>query len=81
MLSCRELVEQTDEILAGHMTWRERLSVRVHLLMCRHCARYLAQYRRLVALLPGVADHAGEDEVDRVMAGLEAQEKPPTGRT
>lgn len=81
MLSCRELVERVDDILAGQMTWRERLTVRLHLLMCRHCARYVAQYRRLMGLLPRATDRASEDEVDRVMSGLQPSKGSPPEST
>lgn len=51
MLKCRELVQETmanPDIL----THKPRLGVRVHLLICRHCRRYLRQLRVLLALLP-----------------------------
>ena len=81
MLSCHELVERVDDILARHLTWRERLSVRLHLLICRHCARYVAQYRRLMGLLPHATDCASEAEIDRVMNRLQPTEESPRERS
>ena len=47
MLSCKELTRKiaSDELVAAG--WRERLPVRLHLLWCRHCRRYMAQMRAI----------------------------------
>ncbi len=37
----------SDELAAAG--WARRLSVRLHLLMCRHCTRYAAQLRAIGA--------------------------------
>ncbi len=43
MLTCKEVTAAvaSDDLL--RRPWRERLGVRLHLLMCRHCRRYAAQ--------------------------------------
>ena len=45
MLKCNEVTRliASDELETA--PWRTRLSVRFHLLMCRHCRRYVAQLR------------------------------------
>ena len=47
MLSCKEVTRKiaSDELVAAG--WRERLPVRLHLLWCRHCRRYMAQMRAI----------------------------------
>jgi predicted anti-sigma-YlaC factor YlaD len=47
MLRCRNVTEivGTDAILTA--SWRTRLQVRAHLLMCRHCRAYLRSIRTL----------------------------------
>ncbi len=49
MLSCKEVTRKiaSDELVEGG--WRERLAVRLHLLWCRHCRRYVAQLRAIGA--------------------------------
>ncbi len=42
MMSCQETTRAIASELAD-AGWRQRLSVRLHLLMCRHCRRYAAQ--------------------------------------
>ena len=34
----------------GEAPWTTRLSVRLHLMMCRHCRRYAAQLREIGAV-------------------------------
>jgi predicted anti-sigma-YlaC factor YlaD len=43
MPSCKEVtaVVASDDLL--RRPWRERLAIRLHLLMCRHCRRYVEQ--------------------------------------
>ena len=75
MLSCRELVEQTDALLAGDLSWHRRLALRLHIAMCHHCRRYVAQYRRMVGLLPQVCDRAEDAEVAEVLARVKRASK------
>jgi anti-sigma factor ChrR (cupin superfamily) len=69
MLSCREVAANADAIIQGEGPWHRRLSVRVHLLMCEHCRRFIAQYRRVTRLVTQVEAPASDDGV---MTGLDA---------
>lgn len=71
MPSCREVVETlaSDE-LERRGVWR-RLSIRLHLLRCRHCCRYLEQLR---ALARGARDAFGTRATERAtLARLRAR--------
>lgn len=72
MLSCREVAANAGAIIQGEGPWHRRLSVRVHLLMCEHCRRFIAQYRRVTRLVTQVEAPASDDEVTGVMTGLDA---------
>jgi len=43
MLSCKDLVAHSSDFLDGQLSLRERLGVRAHLAMCRHCRRFIRQ--------------------------------------
>ena len=43
MLSCKELVARSSDFLDGQLDFRGQLAVRSHLLMCRHCRRFIRQ--------------------------------------
>ncbi len=61
MLSCKEVTRKiaSDELVEGG--WRERLAVRLHLLWCRHCRRYVAQLRAIGAAARNVWGARSED--------------------
>ncbi|HUP46636.1 MAG TPA: zf-HC2 domain-containing protein [Thermoanaerobaculia bacterium] len=43
MLTCREVTAMIASDELPRRSWRDRLGVRLHLMMCRHCRRYAAQ--------------------------------------
>ena len=67
MLSCREVVRDSDLLLAGELTWQHRLSLKMHLLMCRHCRRYVQQLRTLIQAVPFMHAKASDEEVSEIM--------------
>lgn len=71
MLTCRKLVKESDQLLAGELPWHRRLSINFHLLICRHCRRYVAQLRLLIAAVPFIHRKATDQEVDKVMQNLD----------
>jgi len=70
MLSCRELTDLGDALLAGELHGRRLWSVRLHLLMCRHCRRYITYMRRMLHTLPGMRQRASEVEIERILCGI-----------
>lgn len=63
MLTCKEVMTMISSDGLERSTWRERMSLRLHLMMCRHCSRYAAQLRaiareakRVYSDLPKVAE-------------------------
>lgn len=65
MLTCKEV---SKTIAADELTtagWRQRLSVRFHLFMCRHCRRYAAQIKSLGAGVRGILDKEIQDSASR----------------
>ena len=78
MLSCRELVDETtaDPELIGSGQ-KLRWSIRLHLMMCRHCRRYTRQLKQLLALLarlPHRQPQVTPETVDRIYKNIEVQE-------
>ncbi len=70
MLTCRQVTDQCDALLAGELHGRQLWSVRLHLLICRHCRRYIHYMRRMLQALPGIRRRASDDEVGQVMRSL-----------
>ncbi len=76
MLSCKQVVDRADHLLAGELPWRQRASVFFHLVICVHCRRYLRQLRVLLGALPHLRQRATEAQVDAVMARLHQPDRP-----
>ncbi len=67
MLSCRDVTRLISESMDGSLSIGKRIGVRLHLLMCKFCARYERQLvlireaaRRLAALEDMPIDPQGE---------------------
>jgi hypothetical protein len=59
MLSCREVSRLVSEGLEHNLSWRRRLSIHLHLMMCRGCSRFRRQIEgldRLVRRRSSVSD-------------------------
>ncbi len=81
MMSCQEV----GELVAGDglegAGWGQRLRVRLHLLMCRHCRRYARQLRAIGACArerwgPEAEDPATLERLERSILGR-PPEPPP----
>ena len=51
MLSCKEAAKLVSEGLDRKLSFRRRMSLRLHVLMCRVCWRYIRQVRTLDELV------------------------------
>jgi len=47
MLRCQEISQLVSESLEHKLSWRVRMQVAVHLLMCRFCGGFARQVRQL----------------------------------
>lgn len=41
MLSCKNIPELSDDYLDGELPFKKKLSVKLHLAMCKNCRRYI----------------------------------------
>ena len=64
MLSCEEIARLASDSLDGELPLRRRMGMKLHLLMCKHCARYIRQLRRLRQIGRGYEARASEAEQD-----------------
>ena len=58
MLSCKEATRLVSEGLDRELPFWRRMSLRLHVLMCRGCSRYA---RQITALNSLVTDHYADD--------------------
>ena len=71
MLSCREVTQLVSESLDRDLPLRQRMSMKMHLLMCKLCSRYNKQ---LSSLREAIHLHAMRDEdIDVYPASLSSE--------
>ena len=66
MLSCKETPQLVSRSLDARLSWSQRMAVRLHLLMCGACRRFVEQMgviRRAARAYPGAG--SGRDEASR----------------
>jgi len=69
VLTCRDCFNLTSDFLNRNLPLRQRLAVRIHLLLCAGCRRYDSQMRTTLALLGRFGRNKGEisDNVARAL--------------
>jgi anti-sigma factor RsiW len=76
MLSCQDVTEKSSALIDGELGLRERLAIRMHLAMCRHCRRFVRHLRLLVGALHVKGNPPAEpppaELVDRIMAEIDS---------
>lgn len=79
MLTCREVTEMANAYLDREMSWPEKAQFRLHLMMCKHCRRYVDQLAKTVALLrhpPVAPDRETEDRPAEMFRAVGARARP-----
>ncbi|TCO77885.1 zf-HC2 domain-containing protein [Chromatocurvus halotolerans] len=74
MLTCREVVNSADHLIERELSRRQQLAMKVHLLMCRHCRRYVRQLRALLQAIPFMHSKASDSEVRDVMEHIQSHQ-------
>ena len=72
MLSCKEVTERAGDWTDGQLSWRERLAMRLHLLLCAFCRRFLKQYQLAAATAAQQACQHHPEEIQAVLAKIDA---------
>ncbi len=61
MISCKDVTRKIASDEFREAGWSERLVVRFHLFMCRHCRRYAAQLRAIGAATRELCGPSSQD--------------------
>lgn len=75
MLKCREVPAEVSLNIDAELPWRRRLALRIHVLMCSHCRRYLRQARQIATAWRSYGEPASEAEVSAVLDACRDQDK------
>lgn len=72
LITCRQVCETASDYIEGPVSLRQRLLLRMHLLICKHCRRYLSHLRAVIGIAAQVppADEPSEQEIDALVERL-----------
>jgi len=45
VLNCKQVTETAEEYLDENIPFRKKMAIKLHLMMCVHCRRYIDQYQ------------------------------------
>ena len=79
MITCRHVYESASDYVEGPVNLRERLLLFVHLVICKHCRRYIRQLKAVIgiaAVIPPMQEPT-EAEID-ILARRLARSDPNT---
>ena len=75
MPSCREVTNRTSDLIDGELDLASRLKVRLHLLACHHCRRFVKQMCATVGLLGSRIDDEVLPVNDKLVVAYKARSK------
>ncbi len=50
-MSCKEVAEHAEDLLAQNLSWPEKARTQLHLLLCNHCQSYVEHTRATLNIL------------------------------
>lgn len=80
MLSCRDITERASDYLDGDISGRQRLAIRMHIMICRHCRRLLRQLSLLRISLGRRQPQLTEAQQRQLLLKLGDQPPRPSGQ-
>lgn len=75
IFDCKDVCEQATEYLEGEATFAGRLTMRLHLLMCRECRRFMRQFRLMIdsSSAPDPLEQPTDTEINDLVEKLRQQ--------
>jgi len=74
MLHCRDITDRADGYLDGRLPFWERVQVRLHAVLCKHCNSYLHQLSLTIGALKAMGENrapqAVDDTVQRILMAM-----------
>jgi len=79
MLSCKDITEKANSYLDKELPFYTRMQVKLHLMMCVHCQRYVHQLRATINVLGKLKKDTpvSEHVVDDIVTSLHQMQQKP----
>jgi anti-sigma factor ChrR (cupin superfamily) len=74
MLTCKDISTLSDEYLDGELPFKKKLSVKLHIAICKSCRRYL-NYLQLTIHVVSQSESSSIDKskIDEIMSKIELE--------
>ncbi len=78
MLTCKDVCDDATRLLDENTGLVERIGLRIHLLMCKECRRFIRQFKLMTgaASALGEVDAPTDDEIDALVNQLASRREP-----
>lgn len=72
MLTCRNIMEGGSDYVDGQMTSNQRISFRIHLLLCSNCRRFMNNFRTTISYVKALPDQdkLSEEEINEIVQAV-----------
>jgi len=85
MLMCRDLAVIASDYIDGELPVLQKMSVRMHLMMCRHCRTFIGNLRESTELMKAHSSGQEDEELirridERVAKALREAPRDPSNR-
>jgi len=75
LLNCHKVTDLGSDLLEGRARWAVRAAVRLHLMLCDGCRRYLRQLRLTIATIRRVRPRQPHVNTDQVLEAIDRSDK------
>ncbi|HFD12858.1 MAG TPA: zf-HC2 domain-containing protein [Crenotrichaceae bacterium] len=75
MLTCKEASYLISKKLDDHLTWRDRIALRLHLMMCKLCRGYASDVSKLHVLMRDSGEEARALLPDSIKLSEQSRER------
>lgn len=76
MLSCKDVSENVTDHLEGKSSFLDRILLRLHLLLCQHCRRFVCQFQIAVSVsgrIGKTVDEPSDIDIDDLLRKLKTR--------
>ncbi len=71
MLKCNQIAHMASDYVDNNLNWKDALSLKIHIAMCRHCHRFVRHLRLTIEYAKNIKkDLAPAEKVEHVMNKL-----------
>ena len=76
MLKCKEVANLASDYLDKNLSWKDSFSLKMHIMMCKHCNRFIHHLRLTIDFAQGMkGDLTSPDDVKHVLDNLHDKNK------